>query len=333
MTNAKDIENPLQSASDLQQKAPAFQHGCMVDQLSKAKELPPLRPIVPDLIYENDLCIVFGGPNAGKTVLITQTMESIASGKVIGCFSSEVSEAVLYLDLEMDERKLAKRYEAGNGVYRFSENIIRMHMNRDYVGRLKAKDIIEQAIEKMREYSARVLVVDNFSAMGVEHEKSADALELMRLFRQVTTHANGTIIVAAHTPKRSGNETLQLKDLAGSAVISNFADSIIGIGQDARNPNRRYLKGFKNRDSEKKYCGPQVLECEIKKAENGLVFFEQVGTTYESHMLVNDQEADRIDRNNSVLQLKDEGKSYNEIAKQLDLPIGTVRSIVQRREK
>lgn len=330
-----DPNNPLSSAEDLRHETPAFLHGPMVEQLREAKKMPPLRVILPDLIYEGDLSIIFGGPNAGKTTLITQLMELIGSGFTIGGFESEVrKEPVVYLDLEMDARKLAKRYESDNdSVYQFSENIIRVYQNRKFVGKLKAKEKIEQAIDFMRQYDSRILIIDNFSAMGVEHEKSADALELMRTFRQVTTQLNGTVIVAAHTPKRNGNELLQLKDLAGSAVISNFADSVIGIGQDARNPNRRYLKGFKNRDSEKKYGGPQVMECEIRKADNGLVYFDQIGISFESHMLVNDQEFEKLDRNNSVLQLKDEGKSYNDIAEQLDLPLGTVRSIVQRRNK
>ena len=62
----------------------------------------------------------------------------------------------------------------------------------------------------MRFYDAKIMIIDNFSAMGAEHEKSADALELMRTFRQVTTQVNGTVIVAHHTPKRNGSELLQL---------------------------------------------------------------------------------------------------------------------------
>lgn len=321
---------PLINARDLQQKAPAFLHSPMTEQLSEAKKLPPLRSILPDFIFEGDLSIEYGGPNAGKTVLVTQIDEMVASGKLIGGFESEVQGTVLHLDMEMDARKLAKRYETETGVYQFNKNIIRMYPNRDYVGRFKARDIIEQAIDIMREYDSRVLVVDNFSAMGTDHEKSTEALELMRIFRQVTIAVNGTVIVAAHTPKRSGNETLQLKDLAGSAVIGNFADSVIGIGQDARHPNRRYLKGFKNRDAEKKYCGPKVLECEIKKADNGLVYFERIGSAFESDMIISDQQAEKLRRDEDILQLKSEGLSLREIAKKMDVSLGTVQYAIKK---
>jgi DNA-binding NarL/FixJ family response regulator len=326
---------PLSTAEDLKHEIPAFLHGSMISQLQEAKTLPPLQPILPDFIFEGDMSIIFGGPNAGKTTLITQILELIASGKIIGGFHSEIiKEPVVYLDLEMDSRKLAKRYEKNETeVYNFSEKIIRVFHNREFVGKLKAKEKIELAIDLMRQYDSRILVIDNFSAMGVEHEKSIDALELMRTFRQVTVQVNGTVIVAAHTPKRNGNEILQLKDLAGSAVISNFADSVVGIGQDIRKANRRYLKGFKNRDAEKKYCGPQVLECEISKAENGLVFFEQIGTSLESHMLISDQEAEKIQRNNDILQMKSEGLSLNEIADKMGMNRNTVNTIIRRTEK
>lgn len=326
MNNRPETSAPLQSARDLKKETPAFLYGAYADQLAEAQKMPPLRYIMKDFLYENDLCIIFGGPNIGKTILNTQIAEMVGSGKGVGGFASEVLDQPIILDLEMDARKLARRYARDQAsVYSFSKSIIRMYQNRDFIGRLKAQEKIEQAIDLMREYDSKILIVDNFSAMGVDHEKSQDALELMRTFRQVTAQVNGTVIVAAHTPKRSGNEILQLKDLAGSAVISNFADSVIGIGQDARSPNRRYLKGFKNRDVEKKFAGPQVLECEIRKADNGLVYFERIGTAFESQMLVSDQEAEKMQRNNDISQLKADGMSLRDIAKKLDISLGAVQ--------
>lgn len=304
------------------------------NQLNEAALKPPLRPIIDDFIYENDLCVIFAGPNAGKTLFGTQILEIIASGKNIGGFESQVRGPVLYLDMEMDDRKLAKRYGTdNNSVYQFNENIIRMSLDRGFVGRLKAKNIIEEAIDRMKYYKAKLLFVDNFSTMGTDHEKSADALELMRLFRQVTIQTNGTIIIAAHTPKRNGSEILQVKDLAGSAVIGNFADSIVGLGEDFRDSNRRYLKGFKNRDAEKKYGGQMVLECEIKKADNGLLFFDMIGPSYESEMLVSEKEVEKTRRNSDILDLRNEGLSYKDIAIKLDMPRTTIQSIIKRAEK
>ncbi len=328
-------ENISTAKSDFIESIPsAFILKSLKTTLNQAILEPPLKTVISDFIYEGDLCVIFAGPNIGKTAFGTQILETVASGKNIGGFESQVQGPVLYLDMEMDNRKLAKRYSIDdNSVYQFNENIIRMSLDREFVGRLKAGNIIKEAINKMREKKALLLFVDNFSAMGVDHEKSADALELMRLFRQVTIQTNSTIIIAAHTPKRNGNEKLQLKDLAGSAVIGNFADSIIGMGEDLRDPSRRYLKGFKNRDVEKKYNGPMVLECEIKKADNGLLFFDMIGPSYESGMLMNEKEAETIQRNSDILDLRAEGLSYNDIATKLDMSRATVQSIVRRTEK
>jgi hypothetical protein len=56
---------------------------------------------------------------------------------------------------------------------------------------------------------------------------------MQQLVAMRMTH-NCTMLILAHTPKRKQGDPLTIDDLAGSKLLSNFADNIIGFNKSRK---------------------------------------------------------------------------------------------------
>ena len=111
----------LSSFQQLQNKsavdAGGFHVASMNECLMKAKSLPPIVVLYPNIVLEGDLCIIFGQSGIGKTIFAMQVAREIAvQGK-----------RVLYADFEMTLRQLCLRYESAN----FPPIFFRAEMDKD----------------------------------------------------------------------------------------------------------------------------------------------------------------------------------------------------------
>ncbi len=86
----------LRSAED----AGGFHVSSMNECLDKARSLPPLVTLYPNVVLEGDLCVIFGQSGIGKTIFAMQVARDIAAS----------GRRVLYADFEMTPRQLALRY-------------------------------------------------------------------------------------------------------------------------------------------------------------------------------------------------------------------------------
>lgn len=103
-----DSDEILASFHKLQEESAvdtaSFWVASMNEYLEKAKALPPLVVLYPNIVLEGDLCIIFGQSGIGKTIFAMQVARDIAAK----------GKRVLYLDFEMSERQLALRYNTPN---------------------------------------------------------------------------------------------------------------------------------------------------------------------------------------------------------------------------
>ena len=98
---------------------------------------------------------------------------------------------------------------------------------------------------------AKVIFIDNISWVTTRGlEASKDAGELMSRLDDLKKLKELTIIIMAHTPKKLKFTPMQMNDLAGSAAIQNFVDSIFAINRSAMDVDYRYLIQLKSRSSE-----------------------------------------------------------------------------------
>lgn len=81
----------LRSAED----AGGFHVSSMNECLDKARSLPPLVTLYPNVVLEGDLCVIFGQSGIGKTIFAMQVARDIAAS----------GRRVLYADFEMTPRQ------------------------------------------------------------------------------------------------------------------------------------------------------------------------------------------------------------------------------------
>lgn len=81
------------------------------------------------------------------------------------------------------------------------------------------------------------------------------------------------LLLLAHTPKRRFSRGLNVNDLQGSKMLSNFADNIFAIGDSCLGPDIRYLKQIKPRNTELIYGASNVCTYRIAKRDNFLGFW------------------------------------------------------------
>ena len=138
-----------------------------------------------------------------------------------------------------------------------------------------------------------------------------------------------SILVLAHTPKRSLDCPITSNDLAGSKRLYNFFDSVFAIGKSAQDNGLRYVKQLKVRYGTYSYDADNVIIYEIEKVDAFLQFVHRGYSTEKEHLKkLGDNESSQ--RNCLILQLSQSGKSVREIASEVNCGKSTVSRIIQR---
>lgn len=312
-------------------------NGCLiVKPAAKWVEEAAKRPIPRKLFdvfwYENEVCIFFSDTNLGKTILAFQISDSISKGEPIPGFELETGPMrVLYLDFELSDKQIEKRYSNNyKDHYQFSQNFLRAELNPNAdlpKGQKSFEDFLVQTLEGyVEKEQPKVLVVDNITYLNEDNEKSKEALPLMKKLKLLAQTYGISILVLAHTPKRDDAKVLTKNDLAGSKMLINFCDSSFALGGSNLHPSYRYLKQIKMRNTECVYHTQNVAICQIQVRESFLGF----------HFIMTDDEREHIksvnqpkeDRNDQIIELKNEGLSNVAIGERLGVSEGTVRYVI-----
>jgi len=306
------------------------------DWMQEAAKRPMPEQLFGEFWFEGELCIAFSDTNVGKTILGVQIGESNARGRPIdGIPMTAKSQTVLYFDFELSNKQFQVRYtNIENGrLYDFSENLIRCEIDPeadldsefvDFDSYLHAS--LEGAITST---GAKILVVDNLTYLKNETERAKDALPLMKFLKRLKSKYGLSILALAHTPKRDHSKPIGRNDLQGSKMLINFCDSSFAIGESAKEPGLRYLKQIKCRNAEIKFDVENVMLCQIVKHDSFL-HFEFTGFGSEQDLLRQLTESDREERNSRIIELHRRGETQRQIAKHLDVSVGTVNSIIKR---
>lgn len=138
-----------------------------------------------------------------------------------------------------------------------------------------------------------------------------------------------SMLVLAHTPKRSLDCPITSNDLAGSKRLYNFFDSVFAIGKSAQDGGLRYVKQLKVRYGTYSYDADNVILYEIEKVDAFLQFVHRGYSTEKEHLKkLGDNESSQ--RDCLILQLSRSGKSVREIASEVNCGKSTVSRIIQR---
>lgn len=138
-----------------------------------------------------------------------------------------------------------------------------------------------------------------------------------------------SILVIAHTPKRSLYNPITMNDLAGSRKLMNFFDGAFAIGRSAKDPAIRYIKQVKVRSSSFTYDEGNVLVAAIEKVGSFLQFVNMGYATEKEH-LKEPSDNDRVEECETIKRLASEGKTYRAIAAELGISLGKVQRALKK---
>lgn len=286
----------------------------------EASLLPTPRALWDCFWYEGELSCLFADSNVGKSILAVQIADRIAR-----------TDNVLYLDFELSDKQFQLRYanEHGN-LYTFPERLYRVSLDCNSLLEENFEEAIIGSIEQMAlQTDSRIFIVDNLTYLCCAMEKGDAAGRLMIQLNNLKKRYELSILVLAHTPKRSLDCPITSNDLAGSKRLYNFFDSVFAIGKSAQDSNLRYLKQLKVRYGTFLYDADNVIIYEIEKVDAFLQFVHRGYSTEKEHLKkLGDNESSQ--RDCLILQLSQSGKSIREIASQVNCGKSTVSRIIQR---
>ena len=251
MTGEKQIQDsmelpgqnalPIPDDGDMVERIPLFSSSDMQSVIEDGKKKPPIHRLWGDFWWENELVFLFADNGVGKSILATQIACDIAGGKS-ECSEVEMPpQAVLYFDFELSDRQLARRYKNA----RFPKNLVRCTISEEVDSEEFSMNVIDGIRSKLLDTGAKVMILDNLSYLSTQTAEAEYAGVIMDGLTRLKRELNISIMVIAHTPKIEEWKPLSKTNMAGSKILSNFADGLFAIGR-TRNGGR-YLKLLKTR--------------------------------------------------------------------------------------
>lgn len=299
--------------------------------LEDAKQRPVPKQLFSELWHEGEICILFADTNLGKSILSVQIADSISRGEAISGFKNEAkAQPVLYFDFEMSDKQFEKRCSCNyQDHYQFNDRFSRIEINPNCteLGDFDTK-LFTEIKKQIVNQKAKVLIIDNLTYLNAQAMDTAkEAMPLMKKLKELKIEYDLSILVLAHTPKRSSSVPITVNDLSGSRQLANFADSIFAIGSSSQGSDMRYIKQIKTRATALIYDADNVRVCKIDQPHNFLKFiFIENGHEVDHLNLKTQSETAQLDLDIIAAKKSDPNLSDMEIADQL----GTYRKKVYR---
>lgn len=203
-------------------------------------------------LYENELCILFGDSNAGKSILANDITFHVSGGQTYFPNMESPNVPSMYIDMEMSGQQFAKRYASGADLIpdKYSRATVNtLDVEEEMIFPAVKMNIIASQADKA---APKFIVIDNITnGFGSIHSASK-MREFISELKSLKARFGLTILLIAHCPKRRQGKPLTQDDLGGSKMIINFADSAFCISTSLSDEGLRYVKQIKCRMGQKK---------------------------------------------------------------------------------
>jgi RecA-family ATPase len=307
---------------------PTFKTMPIVNAFEEIKDtINNQKNIFGDLLTEGDLTILFGRSNVGKSFLSYQIGEAVARGKNVlnvmdgielknhgenkyfNLNNETPAQKVLYVDFEATIEKDYIRYSNKDlkqsdkitTPYQFCTNFITAFPDRlSVTDNLLFIDAIELEIIKT---GAKVLIIDNMSAISQDNEKSGNAAKLMNKVKDLQRRNKLTVLLMAHTPKIVQGEAIIANNLAGSSNLYNLADSVMAINMTTMADDIRYIKQLKSRYNEIQFHQDNVVAIQFSTRPDGLKGFSFLNYEAEDELIKHVDKATKEDEDREIINL------------------------------
>lgn len=275
------------------------------------------KELIPHGVVEKETTVMFSDTGVGKTILSMQWSIKMA----------EMGKRVIYVNFELSQQQVAQRYPSK----KIPDSLFIANIDYSEMKDVNDQSAILVEIEQLAlKYGAEVIVIDNLTNLCINSKDGAEAGNLMlQLIRLRMTHG-WTMLILAHVPKRKASDPLSLNDLAGSKMISNMADNVIGFNKSKRGKSIRYMIQLKYRSFPIELDSNNVQELNLEMSD-GYLHFEYGGNSEErSHLPRSRDEKAELERD-IVKELKEpNGLSYRDIADKLDTSLSNVQRVAQK---
>lgn len=279
-------------------------------------------------VVENEVTVVAGDTNAGKSTLTYQIGMDIASGcNTLGFSSTPNTDtgAVIYVETEMNSRQLSKRY----GNIEISTNMLFV----DAVG-MELEQMVEQITkiveEKYRKKKSTIIIIDSITIAANGSITAKVAKKLMNRLKALCELFYATVVILVHTRKRDKSKPVEMQDLAGSAKLTDMADNVLAVAKCGSAGNEVYVKLLKTRSN----AYPSTVRLyELSDAK--YLHFDFIQECKEQDLLTS-AASGKIELT-PELELKivtrhEEGASIRTIASETGLSKSTVDRIIQKQK-
>ena len=329
----KNNKNDVSKAENFEtSKIKFFKKQSASDWMDEAKSLPELKKIFGELWYQGEISFLYADTNTGKSILAVQIAEMVTKGLSFGPLENEIEPLkLLYFDFELTVKQFEHRYIDGDKRHNFSDLFDRVEF--DPHMELEDDQTLEQAvtneIEKLVvEGGYKYLIIDNYTYLASEMEKGKNSIPLMRSLKEIKNQHGLSILILGHTKKRDNKVKISSDDLSGSKALMNFCDSAFAIGKSEKDPNLRYIKQMKVRNSALLYGDDNVLLCAIEKQDGFLGFrFIEFSTEKEN---LKENGGPTKEMMQQAIEMYKENIPYREIAEKLGKSKSTVCNWIKK---
>ena len=285
----------------------------------------PPKMLLGGLIHEKENAILFASTNAGKSILGLQIAKAVSEGKAVcEALPNKLEPLTTALfDFELSPQQLAQRIKNATNDY---PKLRFFHPTGDVYA--KPEEICDHIESAIVEHGAQFVVIDNISMLAYDNESAADAKLLVQGLKELRQRHDLTLLLIGHSPKKAKNTTIEIKDLAGSAMVGNMFDAVLGLNWSSNGPQHRYIKQLKVRTGAYQFAEDSVLGCCIVANDTLGVYFEFHGTSTEgSHLQAS---AGREERDQEIMRLHEGGHSTRFISDQVGLGKSRVSEIIMK---
>ncbi|MEQ1764306.1 MAG: AAA family ATPase [Pyrinomonadaceae bacterium] len=283
-----------------------------------------------ELWMTGELCVMFGEPGIGKSLLAVQIADSITKGKPIAPFGlSAKSKKVLYVDLEKTAEQFKRRYSArGDGEntrrkrYKFSK-----HFHRAVPA--EGSEVPLSQLERMVEKGGtKIVIIDNLQHL-VTGGQPRQAGRVMRELRRLRNAYGLSILVVTQTSRSTSRRGIAAADMVWSQTVTALADNIFAVGKGG-SPSGRYIKHIKTKLAPMIFGATTVPRFEIDDSRANFPSFIHSGFGAEIEMHQDEDDRWELDTISEIRRLH-EVKEYSvrEIAATLEIPKSTVHRYLQ----
>ena len=141
-----------------------------------------------------------------------------------------------------------------------------------------------------------------------------------------------TVLIVAHTPKRSKKEPLTIDAISGSSKLGQLCDGAIGIGEiDTDDGSKKYIIQVKNRNNEITFGKGNIICTNINITDTGLVRHFSFALAKEVEALtgnIDNPDFESMQKKKESVTAYLLYGSYREAEKKINIPFNTIKQRV-----